>query len=56
MTTCQSRIYGSEFSQSEIEEAVKNGQLLSMEIEFNQNCNLRCIYCYALDDSHNRNV
>jgi radical SAM protein with 4Fe4S-binding SPASM domain len=55
MSTCQSRIYGSEFSQEEIDEAVKNGRLLSMEIEFNQTCNLRCIYCYALDNPGNRN-
>lgn len=55
MTTCQTRIYGSEFSQEEIEEAVGNGKLLSMEIEFNQTCNLRCIYCYALDNPGNRN-
>lgn len=55
MTTCQSRIYGSEFSAEEIEAAVKDGRLLSMEIEFNQVCNLRCIYCYALDTPNNRN-
>ena len=55
MTTCQTRIYGSEFSQEEIEEAVKAGRLLSMEIEFNQVCNLRCIYCYALDNPGDRN-
>jgi radical SAM protein with 4Fe4S-binding SPASM domain len=55
MTTCQTRIYGSEFTQEEIEEAVKAGRLLSMEIEFNQVCNLRCIYCYALDTPHDRN-
>lgn len=55
MTTCQTRIYGSEFSQQEIEEAVSKGKLLSMEIEFNQTCNLRCIYCYALDTPGNRN-
>ena len=55
MTTCQTRIYGSEFSSSDIDEAVKNGRLLSMEIEFNQTCNFRCIYCYALDDHKNRN-
>ena len=47
MSSCQSRIYGSEFSREEIDEAVRNGRLLSMEIEFNQLCNFRCIYCYA---------
>ncbi len=55
MTTCQTRIYGSEFSPQEIEDAVRNGRLLSMEIEFNQACNLRCIYCYALDTPVDRN-
>ncbi len=49
MKTCQSRIYGAEFSQQEIVEAVREGRLLSMEIEFNQSCNFRCIYCYASD-------
>ena len=47
MSSCQERIYGSEFTQAEIAEAVRDGRLLSMEIEFNQSCNFRCIYCYA---------
>lgn len=54
MTTCQSSIYGAEFSPEEIAEAVCEGRLLSMEIEFNQNCNFRCIYCYASDNSYRR--
>lgn len=53
MKSCIDRIYGSEFSAEEIAEAVAHGRLLSMEIEFNQSCNFRCIYCYA-SDSHNR--
>lgn len=53
MKSCIDRIYGSEFSAEDIAEAVQNGRLLSMEIEFNQSCNFRCIYCYA-SDSHNR--
>jgi radical SAM protein with 4Fe4S-binding SPASM domain len=52
MTNCQTVIYGSEFSPEEIAEAVRGGRLLSMELEFNQNCNFRCIYCYASDDAN----
>lgn len=55
MKSCQDRIYGAEFSAQEIAEAVRNGRLLSMEIEFNQNCNFRCIYCYASDNPDRRN-
>lgn len=47
MTWCQNRIYGAEFSQEEIENAAKNGALLSMEIEFNRGCDFNCIYCYV---------
>ncbi len=54
MSTCQSRIYGAEFSQQEIADAVRDGRLLSMEIEFNQSCNFRCIYCYASDNARRR--
>jgi radical SAM protein with 4Fe4S-binding SPASM domain len=50
MSSCQDRIYGSEFTAQEITEAVRDGRLLSMEIEFNQSCNYRCIYCYASDN------
>lgn len=35
------------FSDVEIDAAVKNSQLLSIEIELASRCNLRCIYCYA---------
>jgi radical SAM protein with 4Fe4S-binding SPASM domain len=49
MKSCQSRIYGAEFSREEIAEAVREGQLLSMELEFNKSCNFRCLYCYASD-------
>jgi len=35
------------FKDEEIECAVKNGRLLSLEIEFSSRCNLRCIYCYC---------
>lgn len=47
MTRCQPRIYGAEFSREEIEDAASRSSLLSMEIEFNRNCNFDCIYCYA---------
>jgi radical SAM protein with 4Fe4S-binding SPASM domain len=50
MNTCQTQIYGAEFSSVEIAEAVRNGQLLSMEIEFNSICNFRCLYCYASEN------
>ncbi len=55
MKTCQNRIYGAEFSQQEIAEAVREGRLLSMEMEFNKSCNFRCLYCYASDHAVHRN-
>ncbi len=55
MKTCQNRIYGGEYSQEEIAEAVRNGRLLSMEIEFNKSCNFRCMYCYVGDNGRRRN-
>ncbi len=55
MKTCQNRIYGAEFSPEEIAEAVRKGRLLSMEMEFNKNCNFRCLYCYASDSTIHRN-
>ncbi|RJR16575.1 MAG: radical SAM protein [Nitrospiraceae bacterium] len=51
---CQKRIFGAEFSKKEIQETAGSHGLLSMEIEFNRNCNFNCIYCYVQDDSHNR--
>lgn len=54
MKTCQTRIYGAEFSPEEIAEAVRNNKLLSMEIEFNKSCNFRCLYCYASDNTVHR--
>ena len=50
MKSCLDRIYGTEFSAQEIAEAVREGRLLSMEIEFNQSCNFQCIYCYASEN------
>ena len=51
MKNCLERIYGEEFTAQEIAEAVANGRLLSMEMEFNQNCNFHCVYCYAADNA-----
>ncbi len=55
MNSCQTQIYAAEFSHEEIADAVQNGKLLSMEIEFNSVCNFRCVYCYAAENGHRRN-
>ncbi len=55
MNTCQSRIYGAEFTAEEIADAVQHGRLLSMEIEFNSVCNFRCVYCYAAEHGKRKN-
>ncbi len=55
MNSCQTRIYAAEFSAAEIADAVRNGRLLSMEIEFNSVCNFRCVYCYAAENGKRRN-
>lgn len=55
MNSCQTQIYGSEFSKAEIADAVRSGKLLSMEIEFNSVCNFRCLYCYAAENGSRRN-
>ena len=47
MASCHSRIPNFEFPIEHIEDAVKNGRLLSMEIEFSLLCNFRCPYCYV---------
>lgn len=46
MGVCEKYFSGFEFTSDEIEHAVKNRQLLSMEIEFSAKCNFRCPYCY----------
>ena len=51
---CQKRIFGAEFSRKEIQETAHNHRLLSMEIEFNRNCNFDCIYCYVQNDANGR--
>jgi radical SAM protein with 4Fe4S-binding SPASM domain len=50
--SCSKRIQNFEFEPSEIQEAVKNGRLLSMEIEFSLKCNFKCPYCYLPDESY----
>jgi len=35
------------FADSDIDEALKKRELLSLEIEFSSRCNLKCCYCYA---------
>ncbi|MFH0985039.1 MAG: radical SAM protein [Candidatus Omnitrophota bacterium] len=50
MSGCFGGIFKVEFSDTEIREAVQNGRLLSMEIEFSRACNFRCPYCYAPGD------
>lgn len=47
MGSCQAITPNFEFSNQEIEEAVKNNRLLSMEIEFSLRCNFHCQYCYV---------
>lgn len=41
------QLYNLEFTNSEVQEAVAAGRLLSMEIEFSRLCNFRCSYCYV---------
>ncbi len=36
-----------DFPQATVEQAVRQGKLLSMEIEFSLKCNFRCPYCYV---------
>jgi radical SAM protein with 4Fe4S-binding SPASM domain len=38
---------GFEFDGAAIDEALKHGRLLSIEIEFSRRCNFRCSYCYV---------
>ena len=49
MSTCRNRIYGAEFSREDIDQAIREDRLLSLEIEFNSDCNFKCIYCYTGD-------
>ncbi|MFQ5585670.1 MAG: radical SAM/SPASM domain-containing protein [Thermodesulfobacteriota bacterium] len=40
-------IHGLDFTEEEIQESLKRGGLLSLELEFTKKCNLRCVYCYS---------
>ena len=46
MSECYSLQPNFEFSREEINEAVREGRLLTAEMEFSIKCNLRCPYCY----------
>ncbi len=45
--SCHNLMIGSEFDKADIENAARNGRLLSMEIEFGLLCNFKCQYCYV---------
>ena len=47
--SCSSQIHNFEFKMEDIQKAVKNGRLLSMEIEITLKCNFQCPYCYVPD-------
>ncbi len=41
------KTFNLEFTEDEIQKAVADNRLLSMEIEFSRRCNFRCSYCYV---------
>ena len=45
--SCFGENWGLEFSREEIDQALAEGKILSLELELTHACNLRCIYCYA---------
>ena len=47
MSSCHVRIPNFEFEQAQIDQALREKRLLSMEIEFTRKCNFRCPYCYV---------
>ena len=47
---CNDRLVIPKFTKEEIEGAVRDHRLLTMEIEFNTECNFNCIYCYASNE------
>lgn len=49
MNGCPTILGDFEFPVEDIEEAVRQRRLLSMEIEFSRQCNFRCPYCYVDD-------
>ncbi|NQU74301.1 MAG: radical SAM protein [Candidatus Omnitrophica bacterium] len=52
MNNCLNPLDAFEFTREEIDDAIKNNRLLSMEIEFSTRCNLRCQYCYISEKKH----
>ena len=44
---CLGENWGLEFSRQQINQALKDNKILSLELELSRLCNLRCIYCYA---------
>ncbi len=55
MNNCFPMLYNFEFTKEDIENAVKNKRLLSLEIEFTRRCNLRCQYCYVPEEKNLEN-
>ena len=49
MNNCSTLLPAFEFTKEEIDQAVKNNRLLSVELELSLRCNLRCQYCYVPD-------
>ena len=45
--SCFGENWGLEFSREEIDQALADKKILSLELELTHACNLRCIYCYA---------
>jgi radical SAM protein with 4Fe4S-binding SPASM domain len=45
--SCFGENWGLEFSRDQIDLALANNEILSLELELSRACNLRCIYCYA---------
>lgn len=47
---CNDRLVVPKFTREEIDSTVRDHGLLTMEIEFNSECNFNCIYCYASNE------
>lgn len=41
------KVYGLDLEWKEVEGAIKEGSLLTIDLELSRRCNLRCIYCYS---------
>ncbi len=41
------KVYGLDLDWKEIERAMRDGSLLTLDLELSRRCNLRCIYCYT---------